>query len=232
MHTIILTVFTFVSALLGNVHHTAVTKQYTSGTHPSVVSSQTPTPTITITPTPTPQIISPSQKSLQVAAFLWIRLNSAQQAQIRSKYGGSTYTETITNWAIGMDRNPAVLAQDEAVMGYIRNQANAQSQSNNYYYVPTPTPEPATIPMNIQNKTCYTTGDFTRCSDGSSYNRIGNTTYVNGGGSGNNGTCTTIGGYTTCSDGSSSQQLGNESFVQGQGGSKTCTHIGNMINCN
>lgn len=92
---------------------------------PKTTSTPTPslTPTLTPTVTPTIQVYYPSKESLQVAAFLWIRLPSAQQTHIKSEYGGSSDTDTITNWAFAMDKNPAIYAQDEAVMQELQQAA-------------------------------------------------------------------------------------------------------------
>jgi len=99
----------------------------------------------------------------------------------------------------------------------------------NYNEIPTPTPQPIYQPQNVN---CYTSGDYTHCSDGSSSIQSGDTTFVNGGANGNSGTCYTSGGYTHCSDGSSAINSGNVSFIHGDGTSSTCFHNGNMTNCN
>jgi len=113
-----------------------------------------------------------------------------------------------------------------------------------YNEFPTPTPKPV-----YQHKTvtCTTNGNFTTCSDGTSYTTngnhvqgsdgtsittVGNTTYVNGGSNVKSGSCITNGSYSNCSNGSSAINTESTSFISGKGTSETCQHFGNMTTCN
>lgn len=108
-----------------------------------------------------------------------------------------------------------------------------------YSVYPTDTPYDYTFPTPIpqnnyiapSNRTCTTNGDYTTCSDGSSYLRSGSFTSVNGGSNTQSGSCITTGGYTSCSDGSSAIQNGNFKTYSGNGTSGSCITNGAWTNC-
>lgn len=93
--------------------------------------------------------------------------------------------------------------------------------------------DPLPIPtLNVPtNKSCYRSGDYTFCSDGSSFITSGNLTIVNGGANGESGSCLKNGIYTSCSDGSSAIQSGNTSFINGGNSNSTCTRSGDWMFC-
>lgn len=96
------------------------------------------------------------------------------------------------------------------------------------YFYPTATPIPMYQPT---SKSCITNGNFTTCSDGSSYLTNGNLTTVNGGTNGNSGSCLKNGIYVSCTDGSTAIQNGNFTTYSGNGTSGTCIQNGPWKNC-
>jgi len=75
------------------------------------------------TPTPTPQ---PSEKALKIASFAWARMNDKQKKEIIKTYGNeaSSSSEIIRQFALGMDQDSALMAQNEAKMQKITTQEN------------------------------------------------------------------------------------------------------------
>jgi hypothetical protein len=101
-----------------------------------------PSPVAIVSPTPASQ---PSEKALRIASYAWIRLSDAQKKDFRQKYGGKAYslsqgkiiditdTDVIREWAFAMDKDPALMAQNEAVM-----QKSMQQQGVQYNYISEP----------------------------------------------------------------------------------------------
>lgn len=107
------------------------------------------------------------------------------------------------------------------------NSYDLQSQPTPYTYTyQTPTPEPIYQP---KTRTCTQSGDYTYCSDGTSFLTNGSSTYING--NGKSGSCITSGSYTSCSDGSSGIQNGNYGSYYGNGTSGSCIKNGAWTNC-
>jgi len=93
------------------------------------------------------------------------------------------------------------------------------------------TPVPIVTPVPPTSKTCTTSGDYTTCSDGTSYITSGSYTTINGGSSGQSGSCITSGDYVNCSDGSSAINNGDYSSYSGNGKNGTCIRNGAWTNC-
>lgn len=98
-------------------------------------SESTQVAEVVSTPTPEPE---PSERSLKVAAFAFVRMDKEKQNEFKKTYGDETLSnaEFIKQWAIRMDKNPALLAQNEAIMQRVMA-TEGQSVQTNYYEQPT-----------------------------------------------------------------------------------------------
>ena len=93
---------------------------------------------ITVDPTTPPTVQSkPSERALKVAASVFVRTEKTALKKIKQTYGDENMsnTELIKLFAIKMDENPALLAQNEAEMQRIMAK-EGQSVQTNYYEQP------------------------------------------------------------------------------------------------
>lgn len=98
------------------------------------IPKPSPSPVAIVSPAPT----QPSERALKVAAYALESMSSSNKQEIKKKYGGVGVndTETIRAWAFAMDKDPALLAKNEAVM---QKDIQVNSQKGQYYYPSTST---------------------------------------------------------------------------------------------
>ncbi len=198
------------------------------GYHQSqIISSPTPKAAVIASPSPIPSPIPPTIKTTSQFVPTPAPQVTGGSVQLRPDYAGGY---------IGYDNDGnQIKLHSDGAGGYIGQDVNGNqiripagqyrandSNDNSYqlqpqptpysYTYPTPTPQPIYQPT---NKTCTTSGNYTNCSDGSSYMTNGGYTTVNGGANEKSGSCITSGGYTNCSDGSSAIKSGNSTFING-----------------
>ncbi len=133
----------------------------------SKISQYTPRPT----PTPTIKEIKPSEKALKIASFAVVRLPDKEKKEFKTRYGSDSMsdTELIRVWALKMDNDLALMAQNEAAtQKYIEE--HPQQQGYSYYTDPVVIQEPARIqetpnPIQINNKSDDRLQKIERCQE-------------------------------------------------------------------
>jgi hypothetical protein len=76
-------------------------------------------PAAFITPTPTPIVeIMPSERALKVASYGWFHMTEENKVKIKKDNGNPKANDdsAIKEWAVRMDRDPILLAKNEAKM--------------------------------------------------------------------------------------------------------------------
>jgi len=114
-------------------------------------------PTPSSVPSPTPIVYSgPSAKALKIAADSVVRMPEDILKNLKKKYGDENMdnTQFIDKWALAMDKDPAIMAQNEAVL----NKVIAKESQPNINVQPNTQPVP-------KNCTSYFIGDtlYTHC---------------------------------------------------------------------
>lgn len=173
----------------------------------------TPKVTLTVTPAPTVAVVQPQAQTTKCQFDREGFINKARELSY-SEEEINTYLSAHPGNCMNITNNTSGSNQ---VQNYIESQAqqNLQNQQPTVY-----------VP---KNKSCYQSGDYTICSDGTSFITNGNTTFIHG--NEINGSCMKNGIYTSCSDGSSAIQNGNTTFIHGNGTSVTCSQNGVWLLC-
>lgn len=166
-----------------------------------------------------------------VLASIGLTSNS-QKSAVLSQKSTIVATPTVIPTVVESSNNAPKTSQDY----YQQSTNNINTIQEEETPTPTPTPTPTLIPTpqedyRSKNRTCTTSGDYTYCSDGTSYLTSGSYTSISGGSNGQSGSCITSGSYTNCSDGSSAIQSGNYKSYSGNGQSGSCIQNGAWTNC-